>query len=54
VLQGAGLVSKEPSGRERIIRGNPETVRQAQHLLDRYEELWRARIARLDALLADD
>ncbi len=54
VLEGAGLVTKQPSGRERIIRGNPETVRKAQALLDRYEEIWRARIDRLDALLAEE
>ena len=24
VLEGAGLVTKQPNGRERIIRGNPE------------------------------
>lgn len=53
-LEGAGLVTKEPHGRQRIIRGNPETVRRAQGLLDRYEAIWRARIDRLDALLADD
>ena len=54
VLEGAGLVTKEPQGRERIVRGNPETVRKAQALLDRYEEIWRSRIDRLDALLAED
>ncbi|MGA8211118.1 MAG: metalloregulator ArsR/SmtB family transcription factor [Nocardioidaceae bacterium] len=54
VLEGAGLVTKHPQGRQRIIRGDPETVRQAQGLLDRYQEIWRARIDRLDALLADD
>ena len=54
VLEGAGLVTKEPNGRERIIRGNPEMVRRAQALLDRYEEIGRARIDRLDSLLADD
>jgi DNA-binding transcriptional ArsR family regulator len=54
VLEGAGLVTKEPHGRERIVRGNPDTVRKAQALLDRFEEIWRARIDRLDALLADD
>ncbi len=54
VLEGAGLVTKEPHGRERIIRGNAETVRKAQRLLDRYEEIWRRRIDRLDALIADD
>lgn len=54
VLEGAGLVTKQPHGRERIIRGNPEMVHRAQALLDRYEEIWRSRIDRLDSLLADD
>jgi len=54
VLEGAGLVTKEPRGRERIVRGNPEQIRRAQALLDRYEQVWRARIDRLDALLAKD
>lgn len=54
VLEGAGLVTKQPHGRERIIRGNPETIRKAQGLLDRYEEIWRSRIDRLDVLLAED
>ncbi len=53
VLEGAGLVTKQPHGRERIIRGNPETIRRAQGLLDRYEEIWRSRIDQLDALLAE-
>src|SRR5581483_4740092 len=44
VLTEAGLVTKQPSGRERIVRGNPETIRRAQRLLDRYEEIWRARV----------
>jgi DNA-binding transcriptional ArsR family regulator len=51
VLEGAGLVMKHPNGRERIVRGNPDTIRQAQALLDTYEQIWRARIDRLDALL---
>ena len=54
VLEGAGLVTKQPHGRERIIRGNPETIRKAQALLDRYEQIWRSRIERLDALLDED
>ena len=54
VLEGAGLVTKEPRGRERLIRGNPETIRKAQGLLDRYEEIWRSRIDRLDALLTEE
>lgn len=54
VLEGAGLVTKQPHGRERIIRGNPETIRKTQALLDRYEEIWSSRIDQLDALLAED
>jgi DNA-binding transcriptional ArsR family regulator len=53
VLEGAGLVTKHPQGRERIVRANPDTIRRAQALLDRYEQIWRSRIDRLDALLAD-
>jgi DNA-binding transcriptional ArsR family regulator len=54
VLEGAGLVTKNKRGRERIVRGNPEQIMRAQALLDQYEQLWRARIDRLDALLAAD
>lgn len=54
VLEGAGLVTKAPHGRERIVRANPATIRKAQGLLDRYEQIWRSRIDRLDALIADD
>lgn len=54
VLEEAGLVTKQPQGRERLVRGNPEAIRRAQHLLDQYEQIWRDRVARLDTLLADD
>jgi DNA-binding transcriptional ArsR family regulator len=54
VLEGAGLVMKRPHGRERIVRGNPDAIRRAQALLDSYEQIWRTRIDRLDALLAED
>lgn len=54
VLERAGLVTKHRSGRERRIRGNPEAIRKAQELLNAYERLWRGRIDRLDALLAED
>ncbi|KQX69765.1 helix-turn-helix transcriptional regulator [Angustibacter sp. Root456] len=54
VLERAGLVTKEPQGRERLVRGNPTAIQRAQALLDSYEQLWRERISRLDALLADD
>ncbi len=54
VLEGAGLITKHPHGRERLVRGNPDAIRRAQALLDQFEQLWRDRVARLDALLADE
>jgi DNA-binding transcriptional ArsR family regulator len=54
VLEGAGLVVKRVRGRERIVGGNPDMIRRAQELLDSYEQIWRSRVDRLDALLAED
>jgi DNA-binding transcriptional ArsR family regulator len=54
VLEGAALVTKEARGRERIVRGNPTQIQRAQALLDSYEQIWRARVERLDALLNED
>ncbi|MCL4213018.1 MAG: winged helix-turn-helix domain-containing protein [Gemmatimonadales bacterium] len=53
VLEEAGLVTKQPKGRERIVRGNPERLAQARALLARLEGLWRARFSQLDAVLAE-
>jgi DNA-binding transcriptional ArsR family regulator len=53
VLETAGLVAKRSHGRERIVRANPDLIQRAQALLDSYEQIWRARIDRLDALLAE-
>lgn len=54
VLGRAGLVVKKRAGREQHVRGNPQTIERARVLLDRLEQIWRTRIERLDALLADD
>ena len=54
VLEEARLVTKEPHGRERMVRGNPDRIREAQRLLDSFEEVWRGLIDRLDVLLAED
>ncbi|MCB0885247.1 MAG: helix-turn-helix transcriptional regulator [Propionibacteriaceae bacterium] len=54
VLEGAGLVTKIPSGRERRVRANPETISKAQALLDHFTRLWQSRISRLDDLFAED
>lgn len=53
VLEAAGLIVKRAEGRERLVRADPVMIARARALLARYEELWRARIERLDALLAD-
>ena len=53
VLERAGLVTKEPHGRERLVRGRVETVRAAAELLDRYEEIWRGRVDRMADILAE-
>lgn len=53
VLEAAGLIVKRAEGRERLVRADPEMIARARALLARYEDLWRARIDRLDALLAE-
>ena len=52
VLEAAQLVVKRAEGRERLVRADPAMIARARELLARYEELWRSRIDRLDALLA--
>jgi DNA-binding transcriptional ArsR family regulator len=54
VLEGAGLVSKDARGRERLVRGNPERLARARELLARLEGLWRARFSQIDHLFEDD
>ena len=54
VLETAGLVTKRRHGREQLVRGNVDTVRDAARLLDQLEVLWRDRIDRIGDLLADD
>jgi DNA-binding transcriptional ArsR family regulator len=53
ILERAGLVRKQPHGREQIVHGNPATIRKARRLLDQLEAVWLARIDRLDQLLTE-
>ena len=53
VLEGAGLVTKEQQGRERMVRGNPERIAEARDLLVQLERLWRARFSQLDSVLTN-
>ena len=54
ILERAGLVTKERAGRRKVVRTNLEGLRVARRLLDQYEELWRGRIGRMTALMADN
>jgi DNA-binding transcriptional ArsR family regulator len=54
VLEDAGLVTKRRRGREQLVRGNVDTVRDAHRLLDEYEAVWRRRIERFGDVLAED
>ena len=53
VLERAGLVTKHRIGRRKLVRTNPEGLRVARRLLDRYEELWQGRIERIDQLISE-
>jgi DNA-binding transcriptional ArsR family regulator len=52
VLERAGLITKQRIGRRKVVRTNPEALLVARRLLDQYEGLWRARIDRMNELLA--
>lgn len=51
VLERAGLITKRRIGRRKVVRTNVDGLRVAQRLLDQYEQLWRDRIDRMDALI---
>jgi DNA-binding transcriptional ArsR family regulator len=53
VLERAGLITKQRMGRRRVVRTNLEALLVARRLLDQYEELWRARIDRMNELIAE-
>ena len=53
VLERARLITKQRIGRRRVVRTNLEALLVARRLLDQYEELWRARIDRMNELIAE-
>ncbi len=53
VLERAGLITKQRTGRRKVVRTDLAGLHAARRLLDRYEELWRGRIERMTALIAD-
>lgn len=53
VLERAGLLTKRRSGREQLASGDVAAVRSVASMLDELEEVWRGRIAGIDALLKE-
>jgi DNA-binding transcriptional ArsR family regulator len=53
VLEKAGLVTKERTGKEKVVRLVPGTLKAAEAHFSEYEKLWAARYDALEALLAD-
>jgi DNA-binding transcriptional ArsR family regulator len=54
VLEEAGLVTRRRRGRETLVRGDIDRVRDARRALDAFEQLWRDRVAQMDQILAED
>lgn len=53
VLESAGLVRRTRRGREQIVTTAPETIASAREILDRLESMWRERLGRFGAALAE-
>jgi DNA-binding transcriptional ArsR family regulator len=51
ILERAGLVTKQRTGRRKVVRTNLHGVRVAQRLLERYEQMWADRIDRMTDLI---
>ena len=51
VLQRAGLIQKRARGREQLVSTNHARLQRAGELLDRFESIWRQRMAQLDDVL---
>lgn len=54
VLENAGLLRKRREGRQRLATGNLTAVRSVAQMLDELAAVARERVARIDALLAED
>ena len=54
VLERAGLITKRRNGREQLASGDVQAVRSVSSMLVEFEQVWRGRIARIDALIAQE
>ncbi len=53
ILERADLITKHQRGRERMVRGQIDTIRDVNTLLDEFEIIWRDRLQRFGDLLAE-
>ena len=53
IPERADLIIKHQSGRERIVRGQIDTIRYVNTLLDEFETIWRDRLQRFGEVLAE-
>lgn len=53
VLERAELVTKQKRGRERIVRGQIDAVRDISRLLDELDTIWRTRMQQFGEVLAE-
>ena len=51
VLERAGLVQKRANGREQRVSTSRARLKRAGELLERFETIWRQRMAQLDDVL---
>ena len=51
VLERAGLIEKRANGREQLVSAKRARLKRAGEFLDRYESIWRQRMAQLDDVL---
>jgi DNA-binding transcriptional ArsR family regulator len=54
VLERAGLVTKERSGREQLVHTDARAVGRARRVLDDLETTWRGRVDRMSDLLGQE
>ncbi len=53
VLERANLITKHQRGRERMVRGRIDAVRDVNRLLDTLEDTWRDRMQRFGEILVE-
>lgn len=54
VLERAGLISKRRDGRRQMAHAEVDPIRSVRDMLGELESLWRARVRRIDELLAHE